>query len=81
MTESNLHKFLKDVGRAFLFNQRCFLVATEVPLLRHFSERISSELDKHWIIDVCGIGEKYIPYTPWREKGKYKYNVLRGVEV
>jgi len=84
MPESNLHRFLKDVGRAFLFNQRCYLVATEVFLLRH---GIASKLDRHWVIDICGIGEKYIPYIERIHKEEdvfdtpYKFNIMRGVEV
>lgn len=78
MTETELHKFLKDVGMAFLYNQNCFLVATEV----HVRPRRLNQLDRHFIIDVCGVGEKYIPYNPFTPRGdKYKYNVLRGVEI
>lgn len=81
MTETNLHKFLKDIGMAYLFNQNCFLVATEVHVNPH-GQRLDSPLDKHFIIDVCGIGEKYIPYNPFTERGNnYKYNVVRGIEV
>lgn len=83
MTETKLHKFLKEVGMAYLFNQNCFLVATEVHITR--TQKRLSQLDQHFIIDVCGVGEKYIPYeqrlgpNPYKEK--YKYNVVRGIEV
>ena len=90
MTETKTHKFLKDVGMAFLFNQNCFLVATEAHISRGGQERLG-KLDQHYIIDVCGVGEKYIPpserdyvlvgsvrdYTTSR----YKYNIVRGIEV
>lgn len=85
MTESDLHKFLKDVGMAYLFNQNCFLVATEVHINPSGGQRID-ELDSHFIIDVCGVGEKYIPLVKRMNSSghygeKYKYNVLRGIEV
>jgi len=81
MTETKMHKLLKDIGMAFLYNQGCFLVATEVSVNPH-GKRIDNILDRHFIIDICGIGEKYVPYTPFVErKNDYKYNVLRGIEV
>jgi len=80
MTETETHRFLKEVGMAFLYNQNCFLVATEVHV-NPSGQRLDTSLDRHFIIDVCGVGEKYIPYTPWRESDNYKYNVLRGIEV
>ena len=80
MTETETHRFLKEVGMAFLYNQNCFLVATEVSVNPH-GKRLDSSLDKHFIIDVCGVGEKYIPYTPWRDPETYKHNVVRGLEV
>jgi len=87
MTETALHKFLKDVAMAYLYNQRCFLVATEVSV-NPSRKRLDSPLDKHWIIDVCGVGEKYIPL--WNRKPQssdifrtdnYKYNIVRGIEA
>lgn len=87
MTETKVHKILKEIAMAFLFNQNCFLVATEVHINRGGQKRIS-ELDSHFFIDVCGIGEKYIPlserinpHTHNYDTEKYKYNVIRGVEV
>jgi len=47
-------------------------------------------MDAHYTIDVCGVGEKYIPYTHrdnvldlafTSRNIKYKYNVVRGIEV
>lgn len=72
MTESALHNFLKHVGKAFLFNQRCFLVATEVFIFQS-GEELCAQIEwkmkmnnankrKHIYIDVLGFGEKYIPY-------------------
>jgi hypothetical protein len=86
MVESPLHGFLKKVGVAFLMNQDCFLLDTEVPLGRLGN---SHELDGHHVIDVCGVGERF--FRP-REKSlsdflsegygyEVKRNVLRGVEV
>jgi len=80
MTETDLHKFLKDVGMAYLYNQNCFLVATEVHI-NPGGQRLD-EVDRHFIIDVCGIGDKYIPHNPFTSRSEeYKYNVLRGIEV
>jgi hypothetical protein len=91
LTETEAHRFLKDVAMAYLYNQNCFLVATEVHVGLS-RERLNSELDAHSIIDVCGVGEKYISQyqrpnslivdshdgsrTPY-----YKYNITRGIEV
>lgn len=97
MTETREHKLLKDVGRAFLFNQRCFMVATEVHL--PFNRAVTGKRFRT-VIDVCGFGEKYIPFLTRRyeetkmvaadgqeHEGRdytqtpYKFNVLRGIEV
>ena len=85
--ESPLHSFLKRVGSAFLVNQGCFLVDTEVPLSRTGR---THELDDHRVVDVCGVGERlfeveagliadYAGSTGGRPE--VKRNVLRGVEV
>ena len=52
MGESSLHAFLKKIGKAFLLNQGCFLVDTEVALSR--TESIH-ELDNHRVVDVLGV--------------------------
>lgn len=94
MGESPLHEFLKKVGAAFLYNQGCFTVATEVMLNRVGQRRIH-ELDGHDVIDVCGVGEKYIPLCDGGlrpETGDIQKslntqslevgcNILRGIEV
>jgi hypothetical protein len=85
MVESDLHGFLKKVGAAFLINQDCFLVDTEVPLSR-FGQTMLHDLDGHHIIDVCGVGERFLRLREGREElgpGDYEVtqNVLRGVEV
>ena len=84
VVESWLHGFLKKVGAAFLINQGCFLVDTEVPLGRFGQRRL--DLDEHHVIDVCGVGERF--FKLWEAKdelgrGDYEVarNVLRGVEV
>jgi hypothetical protein len=86
MAESPLHGFLKKVGVAFLLNQGCFLVDTEVPLGRLGS---SHELDGHHVIDACGVGERFFrprerslsDFLGVRRDYEVKRNVLRGVEV
>jgi len=85
MGESDLHGFLKRVGAAFLLNQGCFLVDTEVPLSR-FGQTMLHDLDGHHVIDVCGVGERFFRLREGREElgpGDYEVtqNILRGVEV
>jgi hypothetical protein len=86
MGESQLHAFLKKVGSAFLINQGCFLVDTEVPLSR-FGQRRIHELDEHHVIDVCGVGERFVRPQGIPDEGvdqrrlEVRQNVLRGVEV
>ena len=82
MGESDLHRLLKKIGMAWLYNQQCFMVADEIWVWKHDDE--PHELDNHWIMDVVGAGKKYIPYMqrPHTEKYKDYYNeVLRGIEV
>jgi len=87
MPETDLHKLFKDIGMAYLYNQNCFLVATEVTV--NPSRNLDTSLDKHIIIDVCGVGEKYTrlagridPYLSNHfNTSKYKVNVVRGIEV
>jgi hypothetical protein len=75
------------VGAAFLFNQGCFLVDTEVPLSRTGQ---THELDDHHVVDVCGVGERFFKADkelltdyaePLRARHEVKRNILRGVEV
>jgi len=85
VVESALHGFLKVVGKAFLMNQGCFLVDTEVSLSRFGQTRLH-DLDGHHVIDVCGVGERFkkVRGRPNGEgPGGYEVaeNVLRGVEV
>jgi len=74
------------VGAAFLLNQGCFLVDTEVPLSR-FGQRRIHELDEHHVIDVCGVGERFVRPRGIPDEGvdprrlEVRQNVLRGVEV
>jgi len=73
------------VGAAFLLNQGCFLVDTEVPLSR-FGQTMLHDLDGHHVIDVCGVGERFFRLREGREElgpGDYEVtqNILRGVEV
>lgn len=87
VSESPLHAFLKRVGSAFLVNQDCFLVDTEVSLSRTGH---THELDNHLIIDICGVGERYFQAEkelltdyklPMNGIHEVKRNVIRGIEV
>ena len=94
MVESPSHKFLKQVGKLWLYNQMCHMVDTEVKLnqlglLRYL------ELDNKKVIDVVGIGLKYFPWSRRKiqdelyddfeldtpEKYEIGYNIIRGIEV
>jgi hypothetical protein len=61
-------------------------VDTEVPLSRFGQSRIH-ELDKHHIIDVCGVGERFVRPQGIPDEGvdpqrlEVRQNVLRGIEV
>lgn len=82
------------LGKAFLLNQGCHLVGTEIKL-NNFGLKRYSDLDNHTIIDVCGVGLKYLPQGKKRiqqeglinfelrddNKYEYGYNILRGIEV
>jgi hypothetical protein len=93
--ESALHLFLKNVGKAFLYNQECHLVDTEVRLNQIGLKRFH-ELDNHTVIDVCGVGLKYSSHGKKSvqlqkafqdfelvdvERYEFGYNILRGIEV
>ncbi len=92
--KSPRHLFLKNVGKAFLYNQGCYLVDTEVKLNQLGLKRFD-ELDSHTVIDVCGAGLKYFPHSKRRlrqedfhnfdianpQKYEYGYNIIRGIEI
>jgi hypothetical protein len=89
VVESRLHEFLKKIGEAFLLNQGCFLVDTEVPLTRYGQRRLHA-LDERHVIDVCGLGERFSKLGWGAAQGddgpnsrdyEVKRNVLRGIEV
>ena len=83
---------MKSVGKAFLVNQGCYLVDSEVRVgqlgLHPFGDK-----ETHVVIDVCGIGLKAFSLTRGqaedyqtptiRENFSYQFevNVLRGIEV
>ena len=91
MSESNHHRFLKYLGVLYLHDRGCRTVGTEVgPVFRqHLNER--SELDKHYHIDVLGVGPIPIMETvsTYEIHGKtYKSQrkigertISRGIEV
>ena len=75
------------MGAAFLLNQGCFLVDTEVPLSRTGR---THELDDRRVVDVCGVGERFFEADralltdyakPLGGRHEVRRNVLRGVEV
>jgi hypothetical protein len=79
---------------AFLYNQGCHLVDTEIKLNQLGLNRFS-DLDNHSVIDVLGIGLKYFSHGRRRirqddydgftlenpSRLEYGYNILRGIEV
>jgi hypothetical protein len=77
LVESSLHNFLKTVSLAYLYKIGCFMVAEEIPLTRMGQKRLY-ELDNHFIIDGCGIGERFLPE---RNKKTFLKNILKGIEV
>jgi hypothetical protein len=89
LVESPLHGFLKKLGMAFLVNQGCFIVDTEVPLTM-LGQRRLHDLDEHHVIDVCGVGERFFAAegepSPdgqgLESRGlELTHNILRGIEV
>jgi len=91
---TNLHSFLQQVGMAYLYNQNCDMVATECAVNKDGVYTLSGrnrnyephELDAHYIIDVLGVGKKFIPLhlrdenVEWHNQKTYD-NILRGIEV
>lgn len=94
MGESALHAFLKQVAKLWLYNKMCHTVEEEVAL-NHLGLLRYCKLDSKKVIDVVGVGLKYLDHRRWRLRdggcegfkldrpGRYLfgYNVLRGVEV
>ena len=79
MSESNLHKLLKKIGMAWLYNQQCFMVADEIYVYKDYGER--HELDNHYFMDVVGVGKKFIPYIERTDINESYSSILRGIEV
>lgn len=85
MGETELHQLLKKVGVAYLHNQGCSMAAMEVGVTRDQGIE-KHELDNHYIMDVVGLGKKYIPYAKRARdfnysEGYYYNQILRGIEV
>jgi len=92
--ESTLHAFLKQVAKLWLYNKMCHTVEEGVAI-NHLGLPRYCELDNKKVIDVVGVGLKYLDHRRWRHRdggcegftldrpGRYlfEYNVLRGVEV
>ncbi len=83
------------MGKAFLYNQGCYLIDTEVKLNLIGLKRFQKP-NTHSVIDVCGIGVKYVSgrkksrqsQQEFREleirnidEYSFGYNVLHGIEV
>ncbi len=94
MVESDLHRYLKNVGTIWLYNQMCYLVDTEVELNQLGLHRYL-ELDNKKVIDVVGVCLKYFPWKRRKiqdeiydnfeldntEQYEIGYNITRGIEV
>ena len=85
MGETELHSLLKKVGVAYLHNQGCSMAAMEVGVTRDRGI-VRHKLDKHYIMDVVGLGKKYIPYIQRGPNFSYSTDdyykqILRGIEV
>lgn len=92
MSESKLHRFLKYLGVLYLHDRGCRTVGTEVgPIFRRGNTLDRPKLDRHYNIDVLGVGPIPIMDTTstWKWGGKtYKSQrkigekmVVRGIEV
>lgn len=91
MGESNLHRFLKLLGMIYLHEHGCREIATEVWVNRPHKSLNPENwegLDKHFYIDVLGIGKKPILETVATRFDGYKIKhkigereVLKGIEA
>jgi len=91
---SDLHWILQKIGMAYLYNQNCYMVATECAVRKNAVYSLSGKsrdnethkLDAHYIIDVLGVVRRFIPLhlrdenVEWHNQKTYD-NILRGIEV
>lgn len=81
MGETPLTKRLKMASMLFLKNNGCDEIAPEVKIYpaRHLFSN-DNPLDKHNIIDVCGVGVKY-RQNPDPYDSMIKVPIIRGIEI
>jgi len=82
MAKTEDTKTLEKIGMLFLKSNRCHLVASEV---RVWCQKRLNELDNHRVIDLLGVGLKWVPEDKRvpNERGYKSPNieVLRGIEI
>jgi hypothetical protein len=78
MGESKLTKTLKMASMLFLKNQLCDEIATEVKI--YPTRLVLNPMDKHYTIDVCGIGVKY-RHSQNPNESMIKEPITRGIEI
>ncbi len=83
MGETKLTKTLKMAGMLFLKNNLCDVIAPEVKVWPRRNLLEPNPQDRHRIIDLCGIGSKYVPAKNPESKWATmdKISVLRGIEI
>jgi len=93
MRDAEKTAILTKIGYLQLKNMGCYLVSTEVKVPAWSLRDFTNEQDRHFIIDLIGIGWKYLPpsqqYTikvqrfddEWRDEKIIKEPILRGVEI
>ena len=85
MSNAEITKILTKIGILYLKANGCFIIAPEAQVRRTTRSLVPDELDNHKIIDLLGVGKKYIPYDKQVENERgYKqsyFEVLRGIEI
>ncbi|MHA1286031.1 MAG: hypothetical protein ACTSPB_01385 [Candidatus Thorarchaeota archaeon] len=85
MSDVEITKKLTKIGMLYLKSNGCFIVAPEAKVRRTMGSLVPDDLDNHKIIDLLGVGKKYIPYDKQveDERGYRKtfFEILRGVEI
>ncbi len=77
-------KTLEKIGMLWLKSNQCYLISPETKVWRRGIRRLN-ELDNHYIIDLLGVGKKWIPDEK-RVPNEQGYesptiDVLRGIEI
>jgi len=93
MKDREKTNLLTKIGYMFLGNQNCFEISTEVKVYYWGLRNYDIEPDKHYIIDLVGVGWKYLPpskqYTITEttipgfeyERTINKEPITRGIEI